>query len=268
MYLQGHNSGQPPRRSRGRNYLCKLAWHACRSGFGAPRSKYLRATGVSPYPGAALDTFRTEWRSACRNAVSGRADHAGRRYRHLCNRTIPRPLQDRGRSGEAERADGRLRQLAHRYASGAAVVTPPTIALTIGDPNGIGPEIAVKAAAKLAREGGAAAVLIGDEVVVRFYAEGCANDLMLEKLDGSDPRGGALQFLGVDALPREDFRPGTAVAAGGRATVDYVAAAMRFVAGGHATAIVACPHSQTNLNAAGIPFSRYPSLLARLIEVP
>ena len=32
-------------------------------------------------------------------------------------------------------------------------MTPPTMALTIGDPNGIGPEIAVKAAAKLAREG-------------------------------------------------------------------------------------------------------------------
>ena len=50
-------------------------------------------------------------------------------------------------------------------------MTPPAIALTIGDPNGIGPEIAVKAAAKLAREGGAAVVLIGDEFVVRSYAE-------------------------------------------------------------------------------------------------
>ena len=78
----------------------------------------------------------------------------------------------------------------------------------------------------------------------------------------------ALRFLAVDALSREDFRPGTPLAAGGRATVDYVAAAMRFVAEGHATAIVACPHSETNVNAAGIPFSGYPSLLARLMKVP
>jgi 4-hydroxythreonine-4-phosphate dehydrogenase len=77
-----------------------------------------------------------------------------------------------------------------------------------------------------------------------------------------------LRFLAVDALPREDFRPGTSLATGGRATVEYVAAAMRFVAEGHATAIVACPHSETNVNAAGIPFSGYPGLLARLMKVP
>ena len=35
---------------------------------------------------------------------------------------------------------------------------------------------------------------------------------------------------------------------------------------GHACAIVACPHSETNVNAAGIAFSGYPSLLARLTE--
>jgi len=58
-------------------------------------------------------------------------------------------------------------------------VTQSTIALTIGDPNGIGPEIAVKAAAKLAREGGPAVVLVGDEFVVRFYADLCAKDLLI-----------------------------------------------------------------------------------------
>ena len=35
-----------------------------------------------------------------------------------------------------------------------------------------------------------------------------------------------------------------------------------------AAAIVACPHSETSVNAAGIPFSGYPSLLARLMNVP
>ena len=76
-----------------------------------------------------------------------------------------------------------------------------------------------------------------------------------------------MQFLAVDALSPDDFRSGTALAAGGRATVDYVAAAMRFVAEGHATAIVACPHSESNVNAAGIAFSGYPSLLARLMNL-
>jgi len=147
-------------------------------------------------------------------------------------------------------------------------VTQSTIALTIGDPNGIGPEIAVKAAAKLAREGGPAVVLVGDEFVVRFYADLCAKDLTIRSFDGVGPGPSSLRLLAVDALPRVAFSPGTPLAAGGRATVDYVAAAMRFVNDGHAAAIVACPHSETNVNAAGIPFSGYPSLLARLMNVP
>ena len=147
-------------------------------------------------------------------------------------------------------------------------MTQSTIALTIGDPNGIGPEIAVKAAAKLALEGGPAVVLVGDEFVVRFYADLCANDLPIRSFDGVARVPNGLRLLAVDALPRVAFSPGTPLAAGGRATVDYVAAAMRFVNDGHAAAIVACPHSETNVNAAGIPFSGYPSLLARLMNVP
>ncbi len=138
------------------------------------------------------------------------------------------------------------------------------IALTTGDPNGIGPEIAVKAAVQMAREGGPAIVLVGDEFVLRFYAERHAGDLALVPLDVSAPRPDALYFSGVDALRREAFHPGTPVAAGGRATVDYVAAAIRLVNEGRASAIVACPHSETNVNASGIPFSGYPGLLARL----
>jgi 4-hydroxy-L-threonine phosphate dehydrogenase PdxA len=143
-----------------------------------------------------------------------------------------------------------------------------TVALTIGDPNGVGPEIAVKAAARLSREGGPNVVLVGDEYVIRFYAELCQKDVTLHAFVGAKPNPGILQFLAVNSLPRESFRPGTPVAAGGRATVEYVSAAMDLVKQGNASAIVACPHSETNVNAAGVPFSGYPSLLARLAKVP
>jgi 4-hydroxy-L-threonine phosphate dehydrogenase PdxA len=147
-------------------------------------------------------------------------------------------------------------------------VSVATVALAIGDPNGVGPEIAVKAAARLSREDGPNVVLVGDEFVIRFYAELCEKDTVLKAFDGGKPAPGVLQFLAVNSLPREAFRPGVAVAAGGQATVDYVAAALEFVNRGNAAAIVACPHSEANVNAAGIPFSGYPSLLARLKKVP
>jgi 4-hydroxy-L-threonine phosphate dehydrogenase PdxA len=147
-------------------------------------------------------------------------------------------------------------------------VSASTVALTIGDPNGIGPEIAVKAAAQMAREGGPAIVLVGDEFILRHYAERHASDLTLAPLNGAPPRAGVLSFQAIDALDRKAFNPGSPVAAGGRATVDYVSAAIRLVNEGLAAAVVACPHSETNVNAAGIPFSGYPSLLARLTGKP
>jgi 4-hydroxy-L-threonine phosphate dehydrogenase PdxA len=147
-------------------------------------------------------------------------------------------------------------------------VSVATVVLAIGDPNGVGPEIAVKAAARLSREGGPNVVLVGDEFVIRFYGELCEKDTAFKAFDGGKPAPGVLQFLAVHSLPREAFRPGIAVAAGGQATVDYVAAALDFVNSGNAAAIVACPHSEANVNAAGIPFSGYPSLLARLKHVP
>jgi len=147
-------------------------------------------------------------------------------------------------------------------------VSTPPIALTIGDPNGIGPEIAVKAAVQMARESGPSIVLVGDEFVVRSCAELYAGGFALHAFDGSAPRAGVLYFSAVSSLPRSAYKPGTPVAEGGRATVDYLSAAIRLVNEGHAAAIVACPHSETNVNAAGIPFSGYPALLARLTGTP
>ncbi|HEX3550393.1 MAG TPA: 4-hydroxythreonine-4-phosphate dehydrogenase PdxA, partial [Candidatus Elarobacter sp.] len=63
------------------------------------------------------------------------------------------------------------------------------------------------------------------------------------------------------------FRPGTVSAAAGAASIAYVEAAVALVRRGAAAAVVACPHSETAVNAAGIPFRGYPSLLARIAGV-
>jgi 4-hydroxy-L-threonine phosphate dehydrogenase PdxA len=142
------------------------------------------------------------------------------------------------------------------------------VALALGDPNGIGPEIAVKAALRIVREqAGPPIILVGDERVIRFYAEACAAGDLLKRFDGRSIAP-ALSFLPVETLDAASFRPGSASAAGGRATIAYVEAALRLAEEGHAAAIVACPHSETSVNLAGIPFSGYPGLLARLKGVP
>src|SRR5579862_7241420 len=145
---------------------------------------------------------------------------------------------------------------------------PRTIALTIGDPNGIGPEIAVKAATALADRADLRIVLVGDPDVISFYREQAGADLPLREFNGESAFQTAVYLRPVEALPANHFRPGQVAAEAGRAMVAYLDAAVGLVRAGKARAIVGCPHNETAVNAAGVPFSGYPSLLARLTGVP
>jgi 4-hydroxy-L-threonine phosphate dehydrogenase PdxA len=139
------------------------------------------------------------------------------------------------------------------------------IAIAIGDPNGIGPEVAVKAAARMATENGPTVILIGDAFVINHYAAQSGFAACPSPVLGLSR---AIEFMDVPSLPRDAFRPGQVNADAGRATVTYCAAALELVRMGKASAVVGCPHSEAAVNAAGINFSGYPGLLARLTGVP
>lgn len=118
------------------------------------------------------------------------------------------------------------------------------IAVAIGDPNGIGPEIAVKAAARVPFE----TVLVGDAFVLKHYS--------------------ASRFHDVKALPQKSFKPGTLDPHAGAATIAYAKEAVRMAQAGEVDAVVGCPHSETAINRAGIRFSGYPGLVAELTGTP
>jgi 4-hydroxy-L-threonine phosphate dehydrogenase PdxA len=143
-----------------------------------------------------------------------------------------------------------------------------TIALSIGDPNGIGPEIAVKAAASLRGNDSIRVVLVGDEHVIRHYGESCAPDAKFQHYSNGARSNDAIFLHAVESLPAAQFRPGRIDAAAGRATVAYVEAAIGLLRKKAADAIVGCPHNETAVNAAGIAFSGYPGLIARLTGTP
>jgi 4-hydroxy-L-threonine phosphate dehydrogenase PdxA len=147
-------------------------------------------------------------------------------------------------------------------------MNPSRIALAIGDPNGIGPEIAVKAAVA-PETAGARPLLIGDAFVIRHYVGQIAPEWRVRETD-DDARAedGVIEVFPVAALAESDFEPGRVCAAAGRATVDYVRAAINLAEAGRVRAIVACPHNETAVNAAGIPFTGYPELVAELRGLP
>jgi 1,2-dihydroxy-3,5-cyclohexadiene-1,4-dicarboxylate dehydrogenase len=137
--------------------------------------------------------------------------------------------------------------------------TPRRIALAVGDPNGIGPEIVLKSLAVLAeRAGGAQALMnmavFGPRPVLADTARRLDLAALLDTLDVR-PAGG---------VPADQAQPGLVCAAAGVSAVASASAAIRAVQAGEFDAVVAGPHHETAIAQSGIRFSGYPSLVAEV----
>jgi 4-hydroxy-L-threonine phosphate dehydrogenase PdxA len=134
------------------------------------------------------------------------------------------------------------------------VTALPVIAIPIGDAAGIGPEIAVKAAADAGVRARCRPVLVGDAGAIGRAAALC----------GVDPAG--LEIVTpADAALTGDIRPGVADGAAGRATLAAARAAVEMAMAGEAAAVAAAPHNQTAIRLAGIDdFDGYPGFVARV----
>jgi 4-hydroxythreonine-4-phosphate dehydrogenase/1,2-dihydroxy-3,5-cyclohexadiene-1,4-dicarboxylate dehydrogenase len=132
------------------------------------------------------------------------------------------------------------------------------LALAAGDPNGIGPEIALKALAALPHGERARITLYGPASVL----ERTASQLGLAALWRDQPH--------VDAgeLPASAAVPGRIDPMAGASAVASATAALQACRRGEVDAVVACPHHETAIHQAGIAFSGYPSLVARVCCMP
>ena len=132
----------------------------------------------------------------------------------------------------------------------------PRLAIAIGDPGGIGPEISIKAAHDPAVRALCEPVLIGDPGALQAHAAACR--LSLEGLSVVERR-----QLGPGELAIGEVR-----AAHGRAAVDAARCAIEGALAGEYAAVVAAPHTETAIHAAGIAFDGYPSFVARTAGLP
>ena len=136
----------------------------------------------------------------------------------------------------------------------------PRIAVSMGCPCGIGPEVAVVAAAK---ERDARVVLVGDMATIREAAQG--RGLALRRLlrvasldDGwrAPPRSIPIWQPTAD-LPARDRRPGKPSAGAGGAQLAWIDAACDATARGEADALVTGPVSKEAIVRSGAPGTRY-----------
>ena len=144
------------------------------------------------------------------------------------------------------------------------------LALTIGDPAGIGPEVVVKAltSPKLA---GQRLLVIGDRGVLQRTADALALPLTLDTFTdeaaalAADSIHALLDLANVDA---HQLRPGEPTADAGRASLDYIEKAIELTRTGRTRAIVTGPINKEAILKTGCQFPGHTELLAARTGAP
>jgi len=143
----------------------------------------------------------------------------------------------------------------------AGTVVPPRLAITMGDPAGIGPEVALKAIVALSSQMSFTPILVGDPEVFRATARRLRLRRQLKEIE--------IELCDAAVVPESAREPGAPVskaarAACGAAAFDSILAGVQLVEQGIADGLVTAPISKAHLAAAGRDFPGHTELLAEL----
>jgi len=147
----------------------------------------------------------------------------------------------------------------------------PRIAIAMGDPAGIGPEIALKAALDPQVRSICRPLLVGDRGALEAHARACRLEPKIAGvLRAADAKWNG---DGVILVERRQFGPGElhigAIAAPhGEAALDAAKTAIDAALAGEVDAVVAAPQTESSIKLAGIEFDGYPSFVARCTGIP
>jgi 4-hydroxythreonine-4-phosphate dehydrogenase len=147
----------------------------------------------------------------------------------------------------------------------------PIIAIATGDPAGIGPEIALKAALDARVTALCRPLLVGDPAAVEMHAQAAGLSPRLHVIAtpaGVDWSNGAVNLLDARDGTNVPIKLGTVDAAYGRASLASARRAIQAALSGDVDAVVAAPQTERSIAAAGIAFDGYPSFVARETGTP
>jgi 4-hydroxythreonine-4-phosphate dehydrogenase len=131
----------------------------------------------------------------------------------------------------------------------------PKIAITMGDPAGVGPEVVLKALSDEGTRAIAEWIVVGDELPMRLADERAWQALQ------DDP---SITWQQPGALETEGFRFGQLSAACGKAGLEYVRLATLMCLDGKAAAMVTAPLNKEAVGMSGIPFTGHTEYIAEL----
>ena len=148
-------------------------------------------------------------------------------------------------------------------------MTHPHLAITMGDPAGIGPEIIVKACEKLRpriEAGDLRLLIIGSGAALKNAAAQLGARLEIPEVRATDTHWPNLCFLQADE-EGAPIRPGVLSADGGRFAFKAVEQGVRLTQAGRIGGIVTAPLNKEALNKAGYHYPGHTEMLAELTGV-
>jgi 4-hydroxythreonine-4-phosphate dehydrogenase len=150
-------------------------------------------------------------------------------------------------------------------------MTLPRIAIALGDPSGIGPEIALKAALDPQVKEICRPLLVGDREALDIHAKALKLSPRFHAV--AQATDAAWQDGSVALLERHNYKPGEFAlgqvgAVHGRAALDAARTAIEAAMNGAVEAVVAAPQTEKSIALAGVHFDGYPTFVARCTGVP
>ncbi|MDO8434318.1 MAG: 4-hydroxythreonine-4-phosphate dehydrogenase PdxA [Candidatus Binatus sp.] len=150
----------------------------------------------------------------------------------------------------------------------ASKKSTPTIAISMGDPAGIGPEVILKAIVAIGRRRSAPSIIvIGDLRAMQAAAARLKNVATPREWHRGESIPAPTKHVAVCAtskLSERAMRPGHPTVEGGGAAYDYIVRGARMALDGEVDALVTAPISKEWMNRAGHRFPGHSELLAQL----
>jgi len=142
----------------------------------------------------------------------------------------------------------------------------PCIAITMGDPAGIGPEILLKALSREEIYRVSKPLVLGDVDLLKSVSKqiGSLSFHVIATPNEVTGRPGVVEVIPVSTLNKDSCMPGEPTRDGGKAMVDYILKAVELTTGSQVSAMVTCPINKGLMHLAGYTFAGHTELLAHL----
>lgn len=141
----------------------------------------------------------------------------------------------------------------------------PIVGITMGDPVGVGPEVALKALCRKSLFDACRPLVIGDAGLLDRLNRTLGTGLDIRVIEDPEQgryRAGEVDVIQVSRLLPDQCQPARPCIESGRAMVDYIETAISWAMNGRIHAVTTCPINKAAMQAAGVCFEGHTQLLA------